>query len=144
MASKYTPEQKAKAIMRAEELGNKSAAAREAGVPINTLRSWMENDKDEVVKIGQQVKHNMLEKLEQGAMLFYEQILEHLDDDYEPPEGKKRERKNFSPGQKLTGFGIFADKVRDIRRLEQDAEANETSEQWLKDYIESKKENKKK
>lgn len=122
MAKHYTDEFKARAMLRAEELSNVRAAARELGVGPSTLSRWMTN-RPEAAQIATQVKQSMLERLEEGAMKFYAAILKDLE------EGK------HSPGQRLTGFGIVFDKYVRLKEMATD----EGDDGQLTEFVEAMK-----
>ena len=65
MPKKYTPEEKARIIARAAEIGA-AAAAREAGVSYNGLLKWMHAGK-ESVKSGMELTGDLVEKI--GAQI---------------------------------------------------------------------------
>lgn len=123
MAKHYTDEFKARAMLRAEELSNVRAAARELKVSESTLRRWITEKPEEAAQIGAQVKRGMLERLEDGAMKFYAAILKDLED------GK------HSPGQRLTGFGIVFDKYVRLKEMATD----EGDDGQLTEFVEAMK-----
>lgn len=104
----YDEEFRVRAMLRAEELGNVSAAAREVGVAESTLRTWRAEKPGESAEIREQVKASMLERLEEGAMKFYQAVIGAL------------EEQRYSPGQLLTGFGIVFDKYAKLREMQGD------------------------
>lgn len=110
----YDEEFRVRAMLRAEELGNVSAAAREVGVAESTLRTWRAEKPGESAEIREQVKASMLERLEEGAMKFYQAVLDALDG------------QEYSPGQLLTGFGIVFDKYAKLK--EADSAGRDTSQ----------------
>ena len=65
MPKKYTPEEKARILARAAEIGA-AAAAREAGVSYNGLLKWMHAGKEKV-KAGVEMTGDLLEKI--GAQI---------------------------------------------------------------------------
>ena len=65
MPKKYTPEEKARIIARAAEIGA-AAAAREAGVSYNGLLKWMHAGKESAVK-GMELTGDLVEKI--GAQI---------------------------------------------------------------------------
>ena len=68
MPKKYTPEEKARILARATEIGA-AAAAREAGVSYNGLLKWMHAAKNPVtaVKSGMEMTGDLVEKI--GAQI---------------------------------------------------------------------------
>lgn len=108
MARTYTDEQRTRAILRAEELSNIRAAAREAGVSESTLRTWMKTNPGQTAQLRAEVKTSMLNRLEDGAMRFYNAMMQALE------EGQ------YKPGQLMTGFGIVFDKYARLKELEID------------------------
>ena len=68
MPKKYTPEEKARILARAAEIGA-AAAAREAGVSYNGLLKWMHAAKNPVtaVKSGVEMTGDLVEKI--GAQI---------------------------------------------------------------------------
>jgi hypothetical protein len=105
----YTEDFRVRAILRSEELGNIRAAARELNIHPETLRTWIRDRPGESAQIHAEVKASMLESLEDGAMKFYRAVMESLEND------------EYSPGQKLTGFGIITDKVIALRSSSQES-----------------------
>ena len=65
MPKKYTPEEKARILARAAEIGA-AAAAREAGVSYNGLLKWMHAGKESAVK-GMELTGDLVEKI--GAQI---------------------------------------------------------------------------
>ena len=66
MPKKYTPEEKARILARAAEIGV-AAAAREAGVSYNGLLKWMHAGKASAVKAGMEMTGDLVEKI--GAQI---------------------------------------------------------------------------
>ena len=66
MPKKYTPEEKARILARAAEIGV-AAAAREAGVSYNGLLKWMHAGKASAVKSGMELTGDLVEKI--GAQI---------------------------------------------------------------------------
>jgi transposase-like protein len=104
--------------MRAEILGNVSAAARELGVRHQTLREWIKSHPaSEAVR--EKARESMTERLESAMWKFYQQIVETL------------EAGGYSSGQLLTGFGIFADKLAMFQRQQQTDDDAANFRSWL-------------
>ena len=75
MPKKYTPEEKARILARAAEIGA-AAAAREAGVSYNGLLKWMHAGKASAVKAGMEMKGDLVEKIGAQISMKEEEIRE--------------------------------------------------------------------
>ena len=77
MPKKYTPEEKARILARAAEIGA-AAAAREAGVSYNGLLKWMHAAKNPVtaVKSGVEMTGDLVERLSAQISMKEEEIKE--------------------------------------------------------------------
>ena len=87
MPKKYTPEEKARIIARAAEIGA-AAAAREAGVSYNGLLKWMHAGKESAVK-GMELTGDLVEKI--GAQISMKE--EEIKELEESLKGRKAELK---------------------------------------------------
>ena len=74
MPKKYNPEEKARILARAAEIGA-AAAAREAGVSYNGLLKWMHAGK-ESVKSGMELTGDLVERLSAQISMKEEEIRE--------------------------------------------------------------------
>ena len=75
MPKKYTPEEKARILARAAEIGA-AAAAREAGVSYNGLLKWMHAGKASAVKAGMEMTGDLVERLSAQIEAKEEEIRE--------------------------------------------------------------------
>lgn len=119
----YTDEERIRAVALARHYGNIRRAAKELGITASSLGRWMRGiHVDDVGKLNaqvEQIEESMLQRVEAGAMEFYEKIMEEL------------RAGNYSRGQLLTGFGILADKVIALKRLNKDAEDFGEVRKWV-------------
>ena len=92
MPKKYTPEEKARILARAAEIGA-AAAAREAGVSYNGLLKWMHAAKNPVtaVKSGMELTGDLAEKI--GAQIEAKE--EEIKELEESLKGRKAELKEL-------------------------------------------------
>ena len=92
MPKKYTPEEKARILARAAEIGA-AAAAREAGVSYNGLLKWMHAAKNPVtaVKSGVEMTGDLVEKI--GAQISMKE--EEIKELEESLKGRKAELKEL-------------------------------------------------
>ena len=92
MQKKYTPEEKARILARAAEIGA-AAAAREAGVSYNGLLKWMHAAKNPVtaVKSGMELTGDLVEKI--GAQISMKE--EEIKELEESLKGRKAELKEL-------------------------------------------------
>ena len=89
MPKKYTPEEKARILARAAEIGA-AAAAREAGVSYNGLLKWMHAGKESAVK-GMELTGDLVEKI--GAQISMKE--EEIKELEESLKGRKAELKEL-------------------------------------------------
>jgi transposase-like protein len=75
MPKKYNPEEKARILARAAEIGA-AAAAREAGVSYNGLLKWMHAGKASAVKAGMEMTGDLVERLSAQISMKEEEIKE--------------------------------------------------------------------
>ena len=90
MPKKYTPEEKARILARAAEIGA-ADAAREAGVSYNGLLKWMHAGKASAVKSGMELTGDLVEKI--GAQIEAKE--EEIKEIEEALKGRKAELKEL-------------------------------------------------
>lgn len=101
----YSPEERTAAVLLAEQLGSADSAGRQLGIPGATVRRWRTGKQaPSTSALVREVKGAMLDRLTEGAMLFFDRMLADL------RNGK------LSPGQAIVAFGVTADKMIAIRR----------------------------
>ena len=76
----YTEQEQHQALLKVAEYGgNVSAAAKELGIPYQTVVVWARKRRDEVIGIHSLLKEEIAEKCTSSAVILAEKILEGID-----------------------------------------------------------------
>ena len=118
----YTREKKIEAIALVRHLGSVKAAARQLKISRGAITKWMEDTElhQESAEKIDKMEVSMMKRIESGMMVFFDQIMEQLHE------------KQYTRGQLLTGFGILADKVIALRKLQGDTDDFGEVRQWVR------------
>lgn len=104
---RYTPEERARAVLLAHELGSAEAAGRKLGIPGPTVRRWASGARaSDTLGLVREAKKAVVERLTESMMELRDALMGDL-------RGGK-----LSAGQKITAFGVMADKVIMLRRTD--------------------------
>lgn len=94
----YTAQQRAHAVTLATAYGNAARAARETGIPAQTIGRWLNEPSEETLKIVSQVHKSLADRLTDSMMEAHDALMANL------RAGK------LSPGQTIAAFGVLFDK----------------------------------